>query len=50
MIERLAEYVARMGEKRKAYKLLVVKPEGRRPLERLRNRRVDNIKLDLVQI
>jgi hypothetical protein len=36
-----------MGEKRNAYKLLVGKPEGKRPLGRPRSRRVDNIKMDL---
>jgi hypothetical protein len=33
-----------MGEKRNAYRILVGKPEGRRPLERPRRRWVDNIK------
>jgi hypothetical protein len=36
-----------MGEKRKAYRLLVGKPEGKRPLGRPRRRWVDNIKMDL---
>jgi hypothetical protein len=31
---RLAAYVARMGEKRNAYRVLVRKPEGKRPLGR----------------
>jgi hypothetical protein len=31
-------HVARMGEKRNAYRLLVGKPEGKRPLERSRRR------------
>jgi hypothetical protein len=35
------------GEKRNAYRLLVGKPEGRRPLERPRRRWVDNIRMDL---
>jgi hypothetical protein len=35
---RWAEHVARMGERRGAYKALVGKPEGRRPLGRLRRR------------
>jgi hypothetical protein len=43
---RWAGHVARMGEKRNAYMLLVGKPEGRRPLISLRCRRVDNIKID----
>jgi hypothetical protein len=37
--------VARMGEKRNAYRILVGKPEGRRPLGRPRRRWVDNIKM-----
>jgi hypothetical protein len=37
------EHVARMGEKRNAYRLLVGKPEGRRPLGRPRRRWLDNI-------
>jgi hypothetical protein len=35
------------GEKRNAYRLLVGKPEGKRPLEKLRRRWVDNIRMDL---
>jgi hypothetical protein len=42
--------VARIGEKRKAYKIFVGKPEGRRPLGRSRRRWVDNIKMDLREI
>jgi hypothetical protein len=45
-----AEHVARMGEKRNAYRLLVGKPEGRRPLGRPRHRRLDNIGMDLVEV
>jgi hypothetical protein len=41
---------ARMGEKRKAYRILVGKPGGKRPLERPRRRLVDNIKMDLREI
>jgi hypothetical protein len=36
-----------MGEKRSAYRILVGKPEGKRPLERPRRRWEDNIKMDL---
>jgi hypothetical protein len=36
-----------MGEKRNAYRLLVGKPEGKRPLGRPRRRWVDNIVIDL---
>jgi hypothetical protein len=39
-----------MGEKRNAYRILVGKPEGRRPLGRPRRRWVDNIKMDLREI
>jgi hypothetical protein len=35
------------GEKRKAYRILVGKPEGKRPLGRPRRRWVDNIKTDI---
>jgi hypothetical protein len=42
-----AEHVARMGEKRNAYRILVGKSEGKRPLGRPRRRWVDNIKIDL---
>jgi hypothetical protein len=38
--------IARMGEKRNTYKLLVGKPEGKRPLKRPRSRWVDNIMMD----
>jgi hypothetical protein len=39
-------HVARTGEKRNAYRILVGKPEGKRPLGRPRRRLVDNIKMD----
>jgi hypothetical protein len=39
-----------MGEKRNVYRLLVGKPEGKRPLGRPRCRWVDNIKMDLLEI
>jgi hypothetical protein len=41
---RWAGHAARRGEKRNAYRILVRKPEGKRPLGRLRPRWVDNIK------
>jgi hypothetical protein len=47
---RWAGHVARMGEKRNAYRLLVGKPGGKRPLGRPRRRWVDNIKMDLLEI
>jgi hypothetical protein len=42
--------VARMGEKRNVYKLLVGKPEGKRPLGRPRSWWIDIIKIDLLDI
>jgi hypothetical protein len=39
-----------MGETRNAYRILVGKPEGKRPLARPRRRWVDNIKMDLREI
>jgi hypothetical protein len=43
-------HVARMGEKRNAYRLLVGKPEGRRPLGKPRRKWVDNIRMDLFEL
>jgi hypothetical protein len=40
-------HVARMGETRNAYRILVGNPEGKRPVERSRRRWMDNIKIDL---
>jgi hypothetical protein len=42
--------VARMGEERKLYKVLVGKPEGKRPLGRPRRRWEDGIRMDLREI
>jgi hypothetical protein len=42
--------VARMGEKRIAYRILVGRPEGMRPLGRPRRRFEDNIKMDLQEV
>jgi hypothetical protein len=47
---RWAGHVARMGEKKNAYRLLVGKPEGKRPLGRPRCRWVDNIRKDLGEV
>jgi hypothetical protein len=47
---RWAGHVARMGETRNVYRILVGKPEGRRPLGRPRRRWVDNIKIDVREI
>jgi hypothetical protein len=43
-------HVAQMGEKRNVYRLLVGKPEGKRPLGRPSHRWMDNIKMDLSEI
>jgi hypothetical protein len=45
-----AGYVARMEERRNAYRILVGQPEGKKPLGRPRRRWVDNIKMDLREI
>jgi hypothetical protein len=47
---RWADHVARIGEKRNAYTLLMVKPEGKRPLGRPRRRWVDNIRMDIGEV
>jgi hypothetical protein len=47
---RWAGHVAGMGEVRGAHKILVWRPEGRRPLGRPRRRWEDNIKMDLGEI
>jgi hypothetical protein len=44
---RWAGHVARMGENRNKYRILVGTPEGKRPLGRPRCKCVDNIKIDL---
>jgi len=47
---RWAGHVARMGEERGVYRVLVGKSEGKRPLGRPRERRVDNIRMDLQEV
>jgi hypothetical protein len=47
---RWTDHVARIRAKRNAYRILVGKPEGNRPLEGPRGRSVDNIKIDLREI
>jgi len=42
--------VARTGERRGVYRVLVWKPEGKRPLGRPRHRWEDNIKMDLQEV
>ncbi|KAJ4441023.1 hypothetical protein ANN_10872 [Periplaneta americana] len=47
---RWAGHVARMGESRNAYRVLVGRPEGKRPLGRPRRRWEDNMKMDLREV
>ena len=47
---RRAGHVARMGEGRVVYRVLVGKPEGRRPMGRPRRRWEDNIRMDLREV
>jgi hypothetical protein len=47
---RWAGHVARMGEDRVVHRVLVEKPEGKRPLRRPRRRWEDNIKMDLQKV
>jgi hypothetical protein len=47
---RWAGHVARMGEGRDAYRILVGRPEGRRPLGRPRRRWENNVKMDLQEM
>jgi len=47
---RWAGHVARIGEERGMYRVLVGKPEGKRPLGRPRRRWVDNIRMDLQEV
>jgi hypothetical protein len=46
----ISTHSARMGAKRGAYRILVRRPEGRRPLGRPRRRWNDNIKMDLKEM
>jgi len=46
----MSGHVARMGERRGVYRVLVWKPEGKRPLGRPKRRWEDNIKLDLQEV
>jgi len=50
LVFRWAGLVARMGEERGVYRVLLGKPEGRRPLGRPRRRWVDNIRMDLREV
>ena len=49
-IMRWTGHVARMGERRGEYKVMVGKPEGKRPLGRTRCRWEGNIKMDLQEV
>ena len=49
-IMRWAGHVVRMGEERAVYRVLVGKPEGKRPLGRPRRRWGDNIRMDLQDV
>ena len=42
--------MARMGQGRRVYRVLVGKPEGKRPMGRPRRRCKDNIKMDLQEV
>ena len=46
----MAGHVARMGEERGVYRVLVGKPEGKRPLRRPRHRWVSNIRMNLQEV
>jgi len=48
--KRWAGHVVRMGEERGVYRVLVGKPEGKRPLGRPRRRWVDNIRMNLQEL
>ena len=47
---RLAGHMARMGEGRVVYRVLMGKPEGKRPMGRPRHRWVDNIRINLQEV
>jgi hypothetical protein len=47
---RWAEHIARMGERRGIYRVLMGKPEGKTPFVRPRHRWEDNIKMDLQEV
>ena len=47
---RWAGFVARMGDRRRAYRVLVRIPEGKRPLGRPRHRWEDNIEMDTQEV
>jgi hypothetical protein len=49
-IMRWAEHVARMGERRDVYRVLVRKHEGKGPMGRSRSRLKKNMKMDLQEV
>jgi len=50
LVMRWAGNVARIGEERGVYRVLLGKPEGRRPMGRPRRRWVNNIRMDLQEV
>jgi hypothetical protein len=46
----MSVHVARTGEKRNVYRLLIRKPEGKRPLRRPKRRWMDKVKMGLLEI
>jgi hypothetical protein len=46
----MGTHIELMGEMKNAYKILVVKPKGKRKLRKQRHRWEDNIKIDLKEI
>ena len=46
----MAGHMARMGEGRVVYRVLMGKPEGKRPMGRPRHRWVDNIRINLQEV
>jgi hypothetical protein len=47
---RWAGHVAHIGERRGAYRILVLKPKGKKPLGRIKSIREDNIKMNLQEV
>jgi hypothetical protein len=49
-VDEIGKHIARKVDKKNAFRILVGKPEGKRPVGRPRLRLVDNIKVDLKEI
>ena len=47
---RCVDHVVRMGEERRVYRILVGKPDGKRPIERPKQRWRDNVEMDQKEI